>query len=201
MAQFRRFCKATGHTFPEQPPWSDITHPVVGVSWEDAQAYCEWAGLTLPTEAQWEYAARSSDGRFFPWGPSKQGERMNFSGFGDLGGWRRARQQERRSRRGRDGYDQTAPCGTYPDGAGPFGHLDLAGNVSEWCLDKKCAYTDPTREVDGLREAEDALSDRMVRGGSFLAHAILCRATRRSWCWPGQKDDTIGFRVAKSRRP
>jgi len=98
----------TRRTFPVDK----IAHPVVLVSWHDAAAFCEWAGLTLPTEEQWEKAARGMDGRIWPWGDEEPGsEHCNFN----------------------DNVDQTTPIGLYsPKGDSPFGCADMAGNVREW---------------------------------------------------------------------
>jgi len=107
---------------PESSAQDD--HPVVQVSWKDAAAYCQWAGGHLPTEVQWEKAARGIDGRSWPWGDAYDGARGNFCNAEcPIKRWRREAYD--------DGYAFTAPVGSFPDGASPYGALDMAGNVWE----------------------------------------------------------------------
>ena len=176
--QYGRFLGANpGTRKPEY--WTDkwfnqAQHPVVGVSWEEAQAYCRWAGLWLPTEAQWEAAARGADGRRYPWGESEPTpEHANFGG--------------------REGG--TTPVGTYPKGAGPFGALDQAGNVWEWCEDvwDEAAY----RNRDGQRDPVSIGENPAVcclRGGSWYLDAGNLAAAFRNRFWASDRLRIFGFR-------
>jgi len=114
VAQYRRFCSETGRKMPMPPSWGwKEDHPIVNVTWDDAKAYADWAGVALPTEAQWEKAAGGTDGRVYPWGKTFDASKAVCSVW------------SRRS--------STAPVGSIPAGASPYGCLDMAGNVWEWC--------------------------------------------------------------------
>lgn len=120
-AQWERFETATGHTGrakPAQTWFLEPERPVVGVSFADAQAFCQWAGLRLPTEMEWEYAARGNDGRTYPWGGAFPGP--EYANFG----------QNLLSRT----HQGPLPVGTLHKGVSPFGVYDMTGNVAEWCI-------------------------------------------------------------------
>lgn len=133
-AQYRAFCSATGRTPPT--PEHEVTddHPVHGVTWDDARAYCVWAGLRLPTEAEWERAASGEEPRRYPWGDEPPSASLcNFAGAG---------------------HGATTPAGSFPAGASPFGLLDMAGNVLEWVDDGRPSGS--TRPLRGGAFKHDA---------------------------------------------
>jgi formylglycine-generating enzyme required for sulfatase activity len=152
-------------------------HPVVQVAYEDAEAYCAWAGRALPSEAEWEQAARGDDGRPFPWGDDEPDQTRAWFGLvKDATG--------------------TRPVGERLAGVSPYGALDMAGNVWEWTASLHRPY--PYRHDDG-REDQGSAGQRVLRGGSFRsAHQRYLRCAFRSRSYPARRRDHIGFRVARS---
>jgi formylglycine-generating enzyme required for sulfatase activity len=170
-------------------------HPVNCVTWEMASRYCQAQGKRLPTEAEWEYAARGSDGRRFPWGDEAPNATLvNACGkeCAELG--KQAHLPLEALYAGDDGWPTTAPVGSFPRGRSPFGVEDLAGNVGEWTGDFYAPYgaeaqVDPKGPQSGRY--------RMVRGGAWNASsAASLRPTARHRDPPDKRSFAIGFRCA-----
>jgi formylglycine-generating enzyme required for sulfatase activity len=194
-AQYLAFVQATGQRQPRhweggKPPGGKEDHPVVNVSWHDAVAYCRWlAEVTgkpyrLPSEAEWEKGARGADGRIYPWGDRWDARRCNTS---------------------EGGKGNTTPVGAYPQGASPYGLLDMAGNVREWTVSlwgkdvAKPAFKypyDPTDGRENLETAPDFL--RVLRGGSFRYFQRNVRCANRSGDNPYSRGAYYGFRLVVS---
>jgi len=180
----------TGITEPEywrDSTWNGAQEPVVGVGWYEAAAYAAWAGVRLPTEAEWEYAARGDDGRIFPWGDVWDGSKCNYCDRNCEYEWKDVSVD--------DGYRHTAPVGSYRAGASPFGALDMAGNVYEWCADwyeegyySESAARNPAGPAFGAY--------RVLRGGSWDRAPNNVRCALRFGRLPYHPRPTrYGFRV------
>jgi formylglycine-generating enzyme required for sulfatase activity len=187
-AQYRAFLSATGREPGPALPAGRDQHPVVNVAWDEAAAFCQWLRratgrmFRLPTEAEWEKAARGTDGRKYPWGNEWEADRLN--GGAEANG---------------AGAGGTTPVGAHsPAGDSPYGAADMAGNVWEWCHDwfdarlyarrEKLRVSDPTGPATG--------QGYVARGGAFNSPARHTRCAHRNWFYPDTAREDLGFRVA-----
>jgi formylglycine-generating enzyme required for sulfatase activity len=180
VAQFRAHARQVGVAVPRQPRWSTDLHPVVNVTWNEALTFCKAAGGRLPTETEWEFAARA--GQFadiFPWGDAFSPDRANGAGLG-----------------GADRWEFAAPAGSYPPN--PHGLFDMTGNVWEWTSSwyrEGKGWTDPPSAAPAPRSSADL---RAVRGGSWDSSPQNLRISRRVGLSPSDRHNlSVGFRCAR----
>lgn len=175
---YREFIEATGHRVPSH--WRNrafpehlAKHPVVNVSWHDAQAYAAWICKRLPTEAEWEHAARGGQGTTYPWGNACTAERANYD----------------------NPQRKTTPVDAYEGGKSAFGIWDMCGNVGEWVSDWYAAdyYT---HSPESNPQGPSTGTERVYRGGAYQGNKVDIRALKRQATAPHISQDYIGFRCA-----
>jgi len=178
-AQYGEYVKATGYkasSYAKNERYNDPQQPVVGTTWKDAKKYCEWRGKRLPTEAEWEKAARGKRPVKFPWGNEMPDDtKANFDNH--LG--------------------KTAPVGSYPAGKSDYGVFDMSGNVAEWVNDwhyPEYYIFSPKKNPQG----PDKGQYKVIRGGSWRHDAEDIRLTYRNATIPKLQNNSVGFRCALS---
>jgi eukaryotic-like serine/threonine-protein kinase len=179
-AMYAKFVEETGHPNVASSQQGNADHPVTLVDWNDATAYCQWALRQLPSEAQWEKAARGTDGRPYPWGSQDPDCTLANSSNPSTG---------------YDCVGETQPVGSYPAGASPYGALDMAGNTWEWVADwYKSDYfsNSPARNPTGPEDG----SYKVARGGCWSNGKNLLRTSTRTENNPGSATNDRGFRCA-----
>ncbi len=186
-ADYTKFVEATGHRnsiFWDNPKFNHPDRPVVGVTWGDAAAYAEWVGKRLPTEAEWEKAARGTDGRIWPWGDDFDPKKCNFDDEGKFDGHL-------------DGFAMAAPVKSFEQGASPYGALNMVGNVAEWVsdwFDAEYYFVSPAENPKG--PPTSGMGKKSWRGASWFAGSEQMRCAFREYDDIVASGQILGFRCA-----
>lgn len=184
--QYQQFIEATGKRAPDHFenrtfPVGKADHPVTFVSWHDANAYCAWADKRLPTDEEWEKAARGTDGRMFPWG-----QQFDINQVNTPVRWKRLNEK-----------GDTTPVGAFPGGASPYGALDMSGNVWEWTASWYRAYPGNKKISENYGEIYKTLKGGSWWDCSFYKCGISAPVFNRAFFNAKVKNASFGFRCAK----
>lgn len=166
-----------------------LQYPVIDVTWGQAEEYCVWRGARLPTEAEWEKAARGEKGDIYPWGNQFDGTLLNWCDKNCTHKWA--------NRSFDDGFSDTAPVDAYPEGASPYGVLNMVGNVWEWVQDWYSAYYYKFSPFENPLGPESG-AYRVVKGGSFYNAIYFVMAAERDGAAPIEKNIVQGLRCART---